>query len=251
VGEIAHRGLIRLFAGALRQGPGDPAVLDRMVSALDPPDAPRAADFGCGAGGAALRLAERWAADVIALDCSAAFIAALAARCATAPPSRGRVRPAVGDMAAPPIEAGSLDLIVSESSAYAIGFASALTAWRRLLAPGGGVVVSECVWLGAERPDAAAYFWGREYPAMGTTAEAVAAAEAAGLRLVASERLPASAWLSSYYAPLAAHMATLEAEARADHALAAAMAEMRREIESFSSWSHAVGYCYFAFDAAA
>lgn len=249
MGDVTQHGMVRLFSGALRQGPGDPAILDRMIAALGLPALPRVAEFGCGTGGTALRLAERWSADVIALDSAPAFIAALEERCATTPPSRGNVHPLAGDMIAPPVAPGSLDLIVCEASAHMVGFREALTAWRPLLAPGGGMVVSECVWLGDAQPDGASFFWNREYPGMGTVADAIAAGEAAGLRLVACERLPPEAWLSSYFAPLAAHMATLERSARADHALAAAMAETRRRMESFDSWSHVVGYCYFAFDA--
>jgi SAM-dependent methyltransferase len=224
-------------------------VLDRMIRALGSPRSPRAADFGCGAGGAALHLAERWGADVLAVDIAPECVAAVSLRCADTPPRRGRVRPLCADIAAPPVAPRSLDLIVAEAATQTIGLGPALAAWRPLLANGGGVVVSECVWLGGERPDAATYFWSRAYPTMGTVADAVAAAEAAGLRLVASERLPSEAWLSSYYAPLAARIAALQADARADHGLAAALGGLRREMESFDGWSSVVGYCYFAFDA--
>jgi hypothetical protein len=130
-----------------------------------------------------------------------------------------------------------------------MGFEAALRAWRPLLSAGGGIVVSECVWLGADRDDAAAYFWGGRYPEMGSTADALAQAERAGLRLVASERLPASAWLSSFVAPLASRISTLEKAADTDRELAVAVDGLKREIDSFPDWADAVGCVYFAFDA--
>jgi SAM-dependent methyltransferase len=248
VTDDALRALIRLHEDTPRQGPGDPAALDRLIATLGLPPAPRAADFGCGAGATALRLAATLGADVLALDFAPTFLAALGARLAADPPARGRVRPALGDMRAPPVGPGALDLIVSEGAAYAVGFAAALAAWAPLLRPGGGMVVSECVWWGAARPAAAAAFWAEGYPAMDTPAAALAAAERAGLRLVAAERLAPAAWRESYYAPLAARCDALAAEAAADPPLAAAIAEARAEMALFATPADAYGYLLLALD---
>jgi SAM-dependent methyltransferase len=237
---------VELFAGLPRQGPGDAAALDRMLVRLGVAEGAAAADMGCGVGATALRLASVWSMRVTALDAAAPLIDRLRRRLVEAPPARGSVAPVLGDMAAPPIDPGSLDLIVSEGAAYRIGFREAMAAWRPLVRRGGVAVVSECVWLGRDRPEEAAAFWAAEYPAMGGIAEAVAAAEAGGWRVVALERLDASAWSSSFYGPLAERVAAL-----ADRpGMAAAVADARAEMRLFARTGWAWGYIYLALDTA-
>lgn len=245
--DAALAALIALHDGLPRQGPGDPAALDRMLDRLGVKPGARAADLGCGSGATALRLAERRGLDVLALDFAPPFIAALEARLSRRAPARGAVRPVVGDMAAPPVAPGSLDLIVSEGAAYSIGFARALALWRPLLRPGGGMVVSECVRFDpALAPDAAAC-WEAAYPEMTDAAGTVARAEAAGLRLVAAERIEAAAWWESYYDPLAARCAALKPAA--DAALAAVIAETEAEMALFAASGGAWGYLLLALEA--
>lgn len=247
--DPALTALIHLHEDAPRQGPGEAAALDRMIDRLRIGDGARIADLGCGSGGTALRLALTRSFDVLALDFADAFIDRLRARLAAHPPQRGSVAPVVGDMAAPPVAPGSLDLIVSEGAAYAIGFANALKLWRPLVRDGGGLVVSECVWFGRARPAAAAAHWAVDYPEMGSIADAVARAEEAGWRLVAAERLRAEAWRESYFRPLAARIVALRPEAEADPALAAAIAEAEAEAALFDATCDAWGYVYLALDA--
>ncbi|MGF1659449.1 MAG: class I SAM-dependent methyltransferase [Rubrimonas sp.] len=247
--DTALAALIHLHEDAPRQGPGEAAVLDRMIDRLKIGDGARAADLGCGSGATALRLAVARSFDVLALDAAAPFIDRLRARLKANPPQRGSVEPVIGDMAAPPVSPGALDLIVSEGAAYSIGFANALKLWRPLVRRGGGLVVSECVWFGADRPASARAHWEAGYPGMGSIADAVARAEAAGWRLVAAERLRAEAWRESYHRPLAARIAALRAEAASDAALAQAIAEAESEIALFDATCDAWGYVYLALDA--
>ena len=237
---------IELFAGLPRQGPGDPAALDRMLVRLDVAEGARVADLGCGTGATALRLASVWSMRVAALDAAPQLLDRLRRRLAEAPPARGAVEPMLGDMGAPPIAPGSLDLIVSEGAAYSIGLREALAAWRPLVRRGGVAVVSECVWLGAERPEEARAFWAEAYPAMGGVADAAAAAEAAGWRVMALERLETAAWSRSFYGPLAERVAALAQRPDMAEAVAAARAEMRLFARTGWAW----GYVYLALDTA-
>jgi SAM-dependent methyltransferase len=250
--DPATAALIALYADLPRQGPGDPAALDRMLDRLRLGRGGRAADLGCGAGAVALRLAERRGMDVLALDAAPAFIDRLRRRLALRPAVSGAVRPMVGDMAAPPVAPGSLDLIVSEGAAYCIGVAQALALWRPLVRPGGGLILSECCWFAADpadRPAQARDFWAAAYPEMDTAAATLAAAEAAGWRLAACERLTPAAWWDSYYDPLAAHIDALAGALAADPHLAAAAADARAEMDLFARTCDAWGYVLFAFDA--
>ncbi|SDZ94813.1 SAM-dependent methyltransferase [Rubrimonas cliftonensis] len=248
--DEAVAALIALHACAPREGPGDVATLERMIAALGfaPYAGPtRAADLGCGSGATALHLAEAYGADVLAVDFAEPFVARLAERLAEAPPARGAVSPHRGDMLAPPVAPGALDLIVSEGAAYNVGFATAMKAWRPLVRAGGGLVVSECVWFGARRPPEAAAFWAEAYPEMGSISDAVAKAEAGGWRLKAAERLAPEVWWTSYYDPLAARCDALEPGA--DGVLKAVIAETRAEMALFRATSADWGYVYLALDA--
>lgn len=235
-----------LYGALPRQGPGDPAALDRMLVRLGVPEGARAADMGCGTGATALRLASVWSMRVAALDLSPFLLARLRRRLAESAPARGAVEPVEADIAAPPFEPGTFDLIVSEGAAYTVGFAAAMAAWRPLVRRGGVAVVSECVWLGRDRPDEAAAFWDEAYPGMGGLAEAVAAAEAGGWRVAAVERLDTAAWSGSYYGPLAERAAALADRPGMAEAVAGARAEMRLFARTGWAW----GYVYLALDTA-
>lgn len=244
--DAAIDALIRLHAGLPRQGPGDLGLLDRLLDRLDLPPRPVVADLGCGSGLAARHLAQVRGARVLAVDAAVPFVAQIEADLAASPPASGSVEPRVGDMLAPGVAPGSLDLVVSEGAAYAVGVARALEAWRPLVRPGGACILSECVWFGQDRPAEAAAYWGVAYPAMGTTAATVALAEASGWRLRAAERLPAAAWWLNYYGPLAEACDRLAAGA--DPALAEAIAESRQEMALFRRFSDHYGYVVLALD---
>jgi SAM-dependent methyltransferase len=238
--------LIALHADIARQGPGDDALLDAMVDRLALPPGPTIAEMGCGSGHTARRLAERLGAEVTALDVAPPFIEALRLDLAAAPPTRGRVKPVLGDMLSPGIAPGSLDAVVSEGAAYAVGFGAALKAWRPLVKPGGGAVISECVWWGAQRPPEAMAIWAEGYPDMGSLAEAAGRAEATGWRVVTVERLPAAAWWANYYDPLAARIAELEPTA--DETMARVIADTRAEMDVFRDHGDHYGYVFLVLD---
>lgn len=246
--EATKAALVEIFTPLPRQGPGDRALLERMIGMLGIPRGARIADFGCGTGQSARLLAAYLDAEVLALDNSESFITELKRRLVERPLRRGRVVAKVGDMAQSGVAPRALDLIVSEGAAYGVGFGEALSIWRPLVKEGGGLVVSECVWFGAERPAEAAEFWRQEYPTMGSIGEAVAKAEVAGWRLRAAERLASAAWWDDFYGPVSARLAALEQEAQGGSALAGVIAEIRREMAMMERFSDVCGYVYLALD---
>ncbi|MFE7357071.1 GNAT family N-acetyltransferase, partial [Streptomyces sp. NPDC057543] len=187
-----------------RQSPGSDATTRQLLELVGPlPRRPRVLDLGCGPGRAALLLAAEAGAEVTAVDLHEPFLGEL--REAAAARGLGdRVRTVRADMAelsGPGFPAGSFDLVWAEGSAYIIGFDTALRDWKRLLAPGGTLVVSECVWTTDAPTDEARAFWEQETSVRPVAANA-AAAVAAGYHVLGVRVQPDSDW-DEYYIPLA------------------------------------------------
>ncbi|MVO87087.1 GNAT family N-acetyltransferase [Streptomyces sp. p1417] len=219
-----------LHHGLPRQGPGSDATTRALLAlAGELPARPRVLDLGCGPGRSALLLAAEAGADVTAVDLHEPFLAELraAARARGLADSVHTVRADMGDL---PWPDGSFDLIWAESSAYSIGFDTALGSWRRLLAPGGTLVLTECEWTGDDPSAEARAFWDAHYP-LRTAERNTRAAFAAGYAVLGTVSQPESDW-QEYYGPLGdrADAADPGAPGMAE-ALAATRAElaMRRE----------------------
>lgn len=234
-----------LFDGLDQLGPGTARTRDSLIARLagQLAEAPTIADMGAGTGAASLGLASAWPrARVIAIDNHPGFVARLRERARGLP-----IEAVIGDMAAPPLEPESLDLVWCEAAIYGIGRAAALEAWRPLLAPGGLIVFSDVVWQEPEPPEAASIFWAREYPAMTTVAGVAAEIAEAGFALDLIEAAPGSDW-QAYYAPLRERVTTLDANA--DTALALVLAAMRREIAVFDRAGESYASVWFVLHAA-
>lgn len=226
--------------GLPRQAPGSDATTELLTRLAGPlPAAPRIVDIGCGSGPATLTLAEATGGTVVAVDLHEPFLARLRDAAAAAG-LRDRIRTVTAPMQDLPLPDSSADLVWAEGSAYLMGVDAALRSWRRLLGPGGVLVLTEAEWTRPDpAPDARA-FWDAGYPAMRDTAENVAAASAAGWTVAATYLLPDSDW-DAYYGPLAARLDEL-ARAGTDPAM---IAEVGREIEVRRE--HGTDYGYAAY----
>jgi SAM-dependent methyltransferase len=204
-----------------RVGVGSDATTRALLELARPLPGDRALDIACGPGRSALVLAGA-GFRVSAVDTHEPFLA--------------RVRAAAGDrtvtverasMRELPYADGAFDLLWCEGAAYLMGIDAALTAWRRLLAPGGALVFTEVGWTTTSPSAAARDFW-TAYPAMRDEAATVAAAEAAGYEVLATHPLPESDWWDEYYTPLEAR---LDAWPAPDAQTAAALAANRAEVD--------------------
>ncbi|MCX4984647.1 bifunctional class I SAM-dependent methyltransferase/N-acetyltransferase [Streptomyces sp. NBC_00572] len=198
-----HDSFFALHHGLPRQGPGSDATTRRLLALSGKlPERPRVLDLGCGPGRSALLLAAEAGAEVTAVDTHEPFLAELR-RSAAARGLDGSIRTLRADMGALPFPDGSFDLVWAESSVFVLGFDRALAEWRRLLAPGGTLVLTECVWTTQEPGPVARAFWEEHY-ALRTVAGNAAAAVGAGYHVLGTVPQPESDW-DEYYGPLAAH----------------------------------------------
>lgn len=202
-------------------------------------------DLGCGPGAQTVALALAVPeARIMAVDVLTSMVAE-ADRRFTAAGFGSRVQAIEGDMAAPPVETGSQDLIWCEGAIYNLGVTEALSAWRSLLRRGGCVAFTEPVWLVDSPPSEIHDWWASEYPAISGRAGVEARVEAASYRTIESFVLPASAWWDEYYGPMQDRVTSLRERLPDDPIANEVSAEAEAEIDYFRRFSDCYSYEFF------
>ncbi|MCT4353274.1 bifunctional class I SAM-dependent methyltransferase/N-acetyltransferase [Streptomyces sp. Je 1-79] len=236
-----YHAFFALHHGLPRQGPGSDTTTRRLLALAGPlPERPRVLDLGCGPGRSALLLAAEAGAEVTAVDLHQPFLDEL--RQAAAARGLGdRVHTLNADMGELPFPDGSFDLLWAESSAYSIGFDTALRSWRRLLAPGGTLVLTECEWTVHEPSQEARAFWEVHYP-LRTTGGNTAAAVECGYHVLGVVPQPESDW-GEYYGPLSARADAADPDAPG---MAETLASTRAELAMRRDHGGEYGYTGYA-----
>jgi SAM-dependent methyltransferase len=223
-----------------REGVGSDATTRRLLGlAGSLPAEPRALDIGCGPGRASLVLATA-GARVTAVDLHEPFLRR-ARRAAADAGLTSRIAVVRASMSALPHPDGAFDLLWCEGAAYLMGVDPAMDAWRRLLAPGGVLVLTDAVWTTDTPSLEAAEFWAA-YPAMRDVPATVAAARAAGYDVLATHLLPDSDWADEYHGPLEA---AIDSWPDPDEQTAAALASARVEVDLRRRHPDEFGYAAF------
>lgn len=201
--------------GLPREAPGSDATTELLFRLAAPqagsPQANplRILDIGAGTGPATMVLAGL-GAQVTAIDTHQPYLDQLVSKTKAAG-LRNRVTVSNVSMEDLDYPDHSFDLVWAEGAAYIIGFDTALTSWRRLVAPDGALVLTEADWLTRTPAAGAAEFWNSAYPEMRTTGQNVSAAIELGWTVAATYLLPDTDW-DEYYIPLALRLAELQQE---------------------------------------
>lgn len=233
-----------IYGGLPRAGPGGDEHTRRALSLVPGPTPSTVLDLGCGPGAQTRCLAQALPeARILALDALVAMVEEANRRLADVGVD-GRAEARVGDMAEPPVTAGSQDLIWCEGAIYFLGVTEALLAWRPLLRPGATVVFTEPIWLTASPPPEVHDWWLAEYPAITDAAGLRARVDAAGYRTAASFVLPASAWWDEYYEPMQGRVEEVRRERPRDLAAAEAVRAAETEIDMFKRFSDHYSYTF-------
>lgn len=236
---------LEVYGTLPRGGPGGDEHTTRALG-LVPGATPRAVlDLGCGPGAHTVCLARALPdARILALDTLPEMVEETNRRLADAGLA-GRARAHVGDMAQPPVEPGSQDLIWCEGAIYFMGVTEALLAWRPLLSTGGTVAFTEAAWLTSAPPAEIRTWWLSEYPAISDRSGVQARIDMAGYRTVGTFALPPSAWWDEYYEPMQARMEALRARLPDDQAAVDVVRSAEVEIDMFQRFSEHYSYVFF------
>lgn len=181
----------------------------RAWDMLPPLPEPRILDIGCGSGLPTIELARWSGGDVVGLDVDPAALDCLMAR-ARREGLEGRVRAKLGSLFEVDLPEGMFDIVWSEGALAEIGFLGALRGWRRLLRPGGYLVVHDDA-SGLERK--------------------LQAVAGLGYELVGHFRLPEDAWWVDYYSPLQQQVRELVNADPEDQAASARWEAVQAEID--------------------
>lgn len=237
-----------------RLGPGNEASTKRAMDTLLPAISPREGravrgpmrilDIGCGNGAQTISLARHTEGSILAVDNHQPFLDELQRRAAAAGVS-GKIQVSLRDMRTLAKGEGPFDLIWSEGAIFILGFREGLAAWHSLLAPGGGLAVSEIAWLRSDPPADCQQFWAGVYPALTGIAGNLAAIEACGYEILGHFTQPESAWWEPYYHPLEERLRSLRTRYAADAEKLSVIESIQTEIDVYRKYSAYYGNVFY------
>ena len=235
----------QVFESLPRQGPGCAGATKHVFSLLPPlPDDAKILDVGCGSGTQTRDLAGLTSGLITAVDNHQPFLDLLNARAREAG-LQGRIRTVNASMDALPFEKGQFDLIWSEGAIFIVGFEQGLKLWKPFLKKGGYMVVSDADWFESNPPKELMDWWESEGYVPVPEDEMKERVKRAGLRLIATYRLPEAGWWDNYLVPLLARIAEFRKTHGSDPANTALLDSLEHEAEMYRKFKRYYGYTFF------
>ena len=235
----------QVFESLPRQGPGCAGATKKVFSFLPPlPDDAKILDVGCGSGTQTLDLAGLTHGTITAVDNHQPFLDMLNAKAGKAG-LQERIRTVNASMDALPFAPGQFDLVWSEGAIFIVGFEQGLTLWKPFLKKGGYMVVSDADWFEPNPPAELVQWWESEGYLPVSEDEMKERVNRAGLRLVATYRLPEAGWWDNYHVPMLARTKELKETHGSNPEDAELIASLEHEAEMFLKYKRYYGYTFF------
>ncbi|MFA4877152.1 MAG: class I SAM-dependent methyltransferase [Methanoregula sp.] len=235
----------QVFESLPRQGPGCTQATRKVWALLPPvPADAKVLDIGCGSGTQTRDLAALTSGTITAVDNHQPFLDTIDAWAKKAGMA-SRVRTVCASMDALPFEKGSFDLIWSEGAIFIVGFEEGLNLWKPFLKKGGCMVVSDADWFEPNPPAELVQWW--ESKGYVPVSEEVMKERVknAGLRLVATYRLPEAGWWENYHVPMLARIQELKKTHGSVPENAEILNELEEEAENYRQYKRYYGYTFF------
>ena len=194
-----------VFESLPRQGPGCTGATRKAFSHLPGLADAKILDIGCGSGTQTRDLAALTRGTITAVDNHQPFLDSIA-RWAGKQGMQDRIKTVCASMDALPFEKGQFDLIWSEGAIFIIGFENGLKTWKPFLKKGGFMVVSDADWFEPNPPQELMQWWENEGYVPVSEDEMKERVKRAGLRLIATYRLPEAGWWDNFYVPMLARI---------------------------------------------
>lgn len=234
-----------VFESLPRQGPGCTSATRKVFSHLPPiPADAKILDIGCGSGTQTRDLAALTSGTITAVDNHQPFLDNIA-KWAGKQGIQDRIKTACTSMDALPFEKGQFDLIWSEGAIFIIGFENGLKTWKPFLKKGGFMVVSDADWFEPNPPRELMEWWEKEGYVPAPEDEMKERVKRAGLRLIATYRLPEAGWWENYYVPMLDRIAELRKTHGTAPENAAILDLLEAEAEIYRKYKRYYGYTFF------
>lgn len=234
-----------IFEELPRQGPGTRESTERALRSIPQlTKEHRILDIGSGTGTQTFDLARSTEAHIIAVDNHPPFIATLANRSKELG-FDGRITAQVGDMTDLKFSDRTFDVIWSEGSIFIIGFSHGLQSWRRLLKPGGYMVISEFCWFKDNPPKELIETHIDGCPEAQNVAARHQAITSQGFKLIDDFVLSATGWWDNYYVPLQAVLDRFRIKHSGNADALEVAAKCQQEIDLYGKYSDFYGYVFF------